>query len=269
MAPVVFSVLLVRGRDLGRSGYLQWINTLVQDWYHRGAWLLHTCSCFGGARTSKQEQDTSNEVWQEYLWQASNPVRTTWNYISWGKFIITYRELKAQGTVGKSQQNGEGVILLSVWTLWCGPFQVLVHKHLSRGNKGLKLEMCMIAELCFCWDIRGKIPYMTGVLHMWVRALWERQSGKAVRKACALCKGVAGWWTSWELVENDERTFSLWGWANTRRVVRSPSGRYSRLLRTTMYFGPASSRGLDQDDLQRASPEQDFLWLSGEQACSV
>lgn len=57
-------VIPVRGKGLGRSGYLQWSNTWCMAGVTDGS-LTSACDHFGGARTSKQEQDPSVKVRQE------------------------------------------------------------------------------------------------------------------------------------------------------------------------------------------------------------
>lgn len=112
-AQVMFSVLPVRGEALDRSGWSTFSGSTLGAWLvsQAGVWLLHACDRFGGAKTSKQEQDPSDKVWQECL-QASDLVRTAWNWVSWGKSVITYRGVKAQGATGKRQHDGESLEFL-------------------------------------------------------------------------------------------------------------------------------------------------------------
>lgn len=241
---VVFLVLPVRGKSLGRSGYLQWINmwcvARVTDRSLTSAYV----QSFWRSKDFNPEQDPSGKVWQECLQQASNLVRTAWNWVSWGKFVITYREVKAQWAMGKWQHYGED-LCTSLWTQHeKAPFKHLYANTCCRGNRGEFRNLCRGAELCFHWDICGEIAYMTGVLHMWGYRLFRKDKSGRQWGRLVLCAN--GW-------KGDKPVDRLWimirgcfNWESsqtveevTKGVVGPPS---QEVLRTPL---GASRRGVD------------------------
>lgn len=232
-----------------------------------GVWLPHACNHFGGAKTSKEEQDPSDEVWQECLQQASNLGRTARNWVSWGKSVVTWRGVKAEGAVGKRQHDGEGLVLLCE-AAWRGPLQVPVHKYVLQGKQE-KLAVCAQLQSCAFagTDVMSWLMWLQcciGGYRLCRKDKPGRQWGRFV-----LC---AEGWLEKEPVE------SLWLMIRgcfhcesgqtleqgIRRVVESPSSQYSRPYWAQQHswtcFRPGLGPGWPSES-QSGTP-----WLCGEQA---